>query len=96
MFLVPYAFVAVVGLGLASTAANKTAQDAARSLGIAGLLAQSVSSTSTMSLANRIVALIVGGIALAFTAHSLLRVLWIVHQLIWGVRPSTSPRLGVS
>jgi len=33
------------------------------------------------------------GIALAFTARSLIRVLWIVHRLIWGVRPSRSPSL---
>ena len=46
-----------------------------------------------MSLANRLVALVLGGVALAFTARSLIRVLWIVHRLIWGVRPSRSPSL---
>ena len=91
MFLVPYAFVAVTGLGLASSAVHKTPQDAARSLGIGGLLAQAVGSTSSMSTVNRITALVVGGVALAFTSRSLVKVLWIVHRLIWGVRASTKP-----
>jgi len=93
MFLVPYAFVMVTGFGLASTAASQSPKDAAQSAGISGLLASAVTSTSTMSLANRIVALVLGGVALAFTARSLIRVLWIVHRLIWGVRPSRSPSL---
>ncbi len=93
MFLVPYAFVMVTGFGLASTAASQSPKDAARSAGISGLLASAITSTSTMSLANRIVALVLGGVALAFTARSLIRVLWVVHRLIWGVRPSRSPSL---
>jgi len=93
MFLVPYAFVMVTGFGLASTAASQNPTDAARSAGISGLLASAITSTSTLSLANRLVALALGGVALAFTARSLIRVLWIVHRLIWGVRPSRSPSL---
>jgi len=57
MFLVPYAFVMVTGFGLASTAASQSPNDAARSAGISGLLASAITSTSTLSLANRIVAL---------------------------------------
>ena len=85
MFLVPYAFVMVTGFGLASSAAGQDPGDAARSAGIGGLLANAVASTSTLSLWNRIVALVVGGFALALTARSLVRVLWIVHRLIWRV-----------
>jgi uncharacterized BrkB/YihY/UPF0761 family membrane protein len=91
MFLVPYAFVLCTGFGLASTAAGQDPGDAARSAGITGLLASAVSSTSTLSLANRLVALIVGGFALALTARSLVRVLWIVHRLIWRVQPRRKP-----
>jgi len=91
MFLVPYAFVMVTGFGLASTAAGQDPKDAAHSAGIAGLLASAVASTSTMSLANRILALVLGCIALAFTARSLVQVLWIVHRLIWGIRRSGNP-----
>ena len=93
MFLVPYAFVMVTGFGLASTTAGQSPNDAARSAGISGLLASAITSTSTLSLANRIAALVLGGIALAFTARSLIRVLWVVHRLIWGVRPSRTPSL---
>ena len=91
MFLVPYAFVMVTGFGLASTAAGQDPGDAARSAGIGGLFATAVSSTSTPSMANRLVALVVGGFALALTARSLVRVLWIVHRLIWRVEPLRKP-----
>ena len=88
MFLVPYAFVMVTGFGLSATAAGQVPEDAAHSAGIGGLLANAVASTSTMSLANRLFALVFGGIALAFTARSLVTVLRIVNRLIWGVTPS--------
>ena len=89
MFLVPYAFVMVTGFGLASSAAGQDPGDAARSAGIGGLLASAVASTSTLSLWNRLVALVVGGFALALTARTLVRVLWIVHRLIWRVETAT-------
>jgi membrane protein len=91
MFLVPYAFVMVTGFGLASSAAGQDPGDAARSAGIGGLLASAVASTSTLSLWNRLVALVVGGVALALTARTLVRVLWIVHRLIWRVETSQKP-----
>jgi uncharacterized BrkB/YihY/UPF0761 family membrane protein len=91
MFLVPYAFVMVTGFGLSSTAAGQVPKDAARAAGIGGLLASAVASTSSMSLANRLFALVLGGIAMAFTARSLVSVLWVVHRLIWGVQPSGKP-----
>jgi len=91
MFLVPFAFVMVTGFGLSATAAGQVPKDAAHSAGIGGLLASAVASTSTMSLANRLFALVFGGIALAFTARSLVTVLRIVNRLIWGVTPSGHP-----
>ena len=91
MFLVPYAFVMVTGFGLVSTTAGQNPMDAAHSAGISGLFASAVTSTSSMTLFDRIVALALGCVALAFTAHSLVMVLWTVHRLIWGVRPSGSP-----
>ena len=91
MFLVPYAFVVVTGFGLSSTAAGQAPKDAAQAAGIGGLFASAVGSASTMSLANRLFALVFGGIALAFTARSLVTVLRIVNRLIWGVTPSGRP-----
>jgi uncharacterized BrkB/YihY/UPF0761 family membrane protein len=91
MFLVPYAFVMSTGFGLASTAAGQDPGDAARSAGIGGLLASAVSSTATLSLANRLVALGLGGFALALTSRSLVGVLWVVHRLIWRVQPLRKP-----
>jgi len=91
MFLVPYAFVLITGFGLSSSAAGQVPADAAQSAGIGGLLASAVASTSTLSLFNRIAALVFGGIALAFTARSLVTVLWIVHRLIWGITRAGKP-----
>ncbi len=91
MFLVPYAFVMVTCFGLASSAAGQDPGDAARSAGIGGLLASAVASTSTLSLWNRLVALVVGGFALALTARTLVGVLWIVHRLIWRVETTRKP-----
>ncbi len=93
MFLVPYAFVVLTGLGLVSTAVGQNPKEAANSAGIGGLLASAVASTSTLSPANRILALILAGVALTFTARSLVRVLWIVHRLIWGMQPAGNPTL---
>jgi uncharacterized BrkB/YihY/UPF0761 family membrane protein len=91
MFLVPYAFVMVTGFGLVSTAAGENPGDAARSAGISGLFATAVTSTTTPSLVNRLVALVLGGFALALTARSLVGVLWVVHRLIWRVEPRRKP-----
>jgi len=91
MFLVPYAFVMVTGFGLASTGVGQDPKDAARAAGIGGLLASAVGSTSSLSLVNRILVLLLGGVALALTARSLVGVLWIVHRLIWGVQPKRKP-----
>jgi uncharacterized BrkB/YihY/UPF0761 family membrane protein len=91
MFLVPYAFVMVSGFGLSATAAGQVPKDAAKAAGIGGLLCSAVANTSTISLANRLFALVLGGIALAFTARSLVTVLWIVHRLIWGVTRTGKP-----
>jgi uncharacterized BrkB/YihY/UPF0761 family membrane protein len=93
MFLVPYAFVMVTALGLVSTTDGQSPKDVAHSAGIGGLFASAVSSTTTMSLANRIFALVIGLTALAFTSRSLVRVLWTVHLLVWRIRPSGNPTL---
>ena len=91
MYLVPYAFVMVTGFGLYSSAAGQKPEDAARAAGIGGLLATAVASTSSLSPLNRFVVLIIGAIALAFTSRSLVKVLQIVHELIWAVRPTPRP-----
>ena len=91
MFLVQYALVMIAGFGLASTGVGQDPTDAARAAGISGLLASAVGSESSLSLFNRILVLLFGGVALALTARSLVRVLWIVDRLIWGVQPERKP-----
>ncbi len=91
MFLVPYALVMMTGFGLLSTGMGQDPKDAARSAGIGGLLASAVGSESSLSLVNRLLVLFLGGIALAFTARSLVGVLWVVDRLIWRVQPKRKP-----
>ena len=91
MFLVPYTFVMVTGFGLAASGAGQDPKDAARTAGLSGLLASAVGNTGSMSLFNRVAVLVFGGIALAFTARSLIKVLWIVHRLIWDVPTVRKP-----
>jgi uncharacterized BrkB/YihY/UPF0761 family membrane protein len=100
LFLVPYVFVLVVGFGVAADAADQDPGDLAREAGIGGLVAKAVGGAADLSGFSRFTALIVGLIALLLGTRSLLKVLWIVYGLIWGVAPrkpakTTKPMLAV-
>jgi uncharacterized BrkB/YihY/UPF0761 family membrane protein len=100
LFLVPYVFVAVVGFGVASEAADQDAGDLARQAGIGGLVAKAVGGAADLSGFSRLTALVVGLLALFFGTRALLKVLRIVYGLIWGVVPpklkkTTMPMLAV-
>jgi uncharacterized BrkB/YihY/UPF0761 family membrane protein len=99
-FLVPYVFVLVAGFGLATDAANESPADAARTAGIGGLTARAITGAADLSLAERLAALIAGGVALFLAARSLWKTLRITHALVWRVRigrptPTTRPAGGL-
>jgi uncharacterized BrkB/YihY/UPF0761 family membrane protein len=85
LFQVPYVFVLVAGLGLASSADHKDPAELARDAGIGGLTAQAIGDFGNISVWGRITALVVGGFALFLAARSAVKVLRIIHSLVWAV-----------
>ena len=84
VWLLPFALVAVAGLGLASDAASASPQQAAKSIGIAGLVAGSVAGAAKSS--TRWYALLVGIPLLIYVTRGLLRTLIVTHRLVWTSR----------
>ena len=100
LFIVPYVFVVVVGIGVAADAAEEDAGDLARSAGIGGLVAKAVSGAADLSGFERVSALVIGLFALFLGSRALLKVLRLSYGMIWNVRPSKLkktmlPALGV-
>jgi membrane protein len=90
IWLLPFALVLVAGLGIAADAAGDSPVDAAKTLGLAGLVSQSVASAA--SGANRWYALIVGVPVLLYLTRSVLRALIGAHRLVWTDLRAAAPR----
>ena len=94
IWLLPFALVLVGALGVAADAASESPRHAARSLGLAGLVSQSVAGAARSS--GRWYALLIGVPILLWTTRSLLRALIVAHRLVWSdVReraPKPTPR----
>src|SRR5262249_23605888 len=90
VWLLPFALVAIAGLGFASAAENVDPKDAAGSLGLAGLVSQSVSSAARGS--SRWYALLIGVPILLYATRTLLKTLIVIHRLIWGDMRANAPR----
>jgi len=86
LFLVPYTFVVVVVFGLGSSMADEDPGAAARDFGIGGLAAKAFSSVGDLSTGQRILSFGVAAFALLLATRALLKVLRIVHALIWHTR----------
>ncbi len=85
LFLVPFALVLVVAFGYAADASGQSSRELARSVGITGLIARSFTSAAALSGVQRLTTLLVGLFALAWAARGAIKVLRIVHGLIWRV-----------
>ena len=70
IWILPLTFVAIAGLGIASDAASRSPESAARSMGLAGLVSNSVASAANSSA--RWYALLIGIPLLVYTTRSLL------------------------
>ena len=81
IWLLPLALVLVGGLGIAADAAEETPEEAADSLGMGGLISQSIASAATGN--GRWYALLIGIPILVYTTASVLRVLIVSHRLLW-------------
>jgi uncharacterized BrkB/YihY/UPF0761 family membrane protein len=81
IWLLPAALVAIAGLGYAADAASVEPQDAAESVGLAGIVSSSVANSAQSS--SRAYALLVGLPILLLATRSFLRTLTIAHRLVW-------------
>ena len=81
IWLLPLALVGVAGLGIAAESASESPEEAADSVGLAGLVSRSVEGAA--SSPNRWYALLVGIPVLLWTTRSLLRALIGAHRLVW-------------
>jgi len=98
LFQVPFVCFFVI---LASYYSDWTGRDPTRwfrGKGVASLTAQSVSATANLSGWARFSAFVLAGYALFLTARSLVKVLYIVHALVWQVpriKPANATRAGM-
>jgi len=82
IWLLPFALVAVAGLGIAAHQSSESPKTAARTLGLTGLVTHSVATAAKSG--NRWYALAIGIPVLIFATRSVLRVLIGCHRLVWG------------
>lgn len=90
IWLLPLALVAVAGLGFAASASSASTRETARTLGITGLVSNSVANAAQGQA--RWYALLVGIPLLLYVTRSLLRTLIVTHRLLWGDVRSAAPR----
>ena len=87
LFVVPYVFVVVYALGLASSASGSDPQDLAREAGIVGLLASTITAAATQSVWTRVVIFVAAVYTLFSGSRSFLKVLAVTHALAWQLPP---------
>jgi uncharacterized BrkB/YihY/UPF0761 family membrane protein len=90
IWLLPFALVLVAGLGITADAAGDSPVEAAKALGMAGLVTQSIASAASGT--NRWYALVVGVPILIYATRSVLRVLIGTHRLVWTDLRAAAPR----
>jgi uncharacterized BrkB/YihY/UPF0761 family membrane protein len=82
IWLLPFALVVVGGIGIAADVSSESPASAAKSLGLQGIVSNSVAQASQGS--SRWYALLIGIPILIWASRGLLKALIVVHRLIWG------------
>jgi uncharacterized BrkB/YihY/UPF0761 family membrane protein len=93
VWLLPFALVVVGGVGIAADVSDESPASAARSLGLQGIVSNSVAQASQGS--SRWYALLIGIPILVWASRGLLKALIVVHRLIWGDRRHEVPKPNV-
>jgi uncharacterized BrkB/YihY/UPF0761 family membrane protein len=98
LFIVPYGFVLVMGLGFADEAVTGSPGKLARKAGIGGLLIHAINGGAHLTTGHRLVAVLGGAFAVFLAARTLVKVLRIAHALAWKIpiqrlQSSTLPAL---
>ena len=91
LFVVPYVFFVVFAFGVGADAANRDPVELARKGGIVGLASSAIEASSDYSTFARVVTLSLATWALLSGARTLVKSLYAVHSLIWGL-PRTRAR----
>jgi len=82
VWLLPFALVLVGGIGIAADASSESPATAAKTLGLQGIVSNSVAQASHGS--SRWYAILIGIPILVWASRGLLKALIVVHRLIWG------------
>ncbi len=90
IWLLPLALVSVGGLGFVADAVSEDPQDAARNLGVSGLVSNSVADAAQGP--GRWYALLIGIPVLVWVTRSLLRALIVTHRLLWRDVRAAAPK----
>jgi uncharacterized BrkB/YihY/UPF0761 family membrane protein len=90
IWLLPLALVAVAGLGISADARALSPEAEAKSLGVEGLVSNSISSAANSP--NRWYALLIGIPILVWATRSVLRALIGAHRLVWIDERSQAPK----
>jgi membrane protein len=85
LFQVPYVCVFVIGAGIVADLTGREAESFFHGRGITRLTAESVSSVAHLSGWARFTALVLAAYALFLSARSFVKVVTIVHALVWDV-----------
>jgi|tagenome__1003787_1003787.scaffolds.fasta_scaffold20975985_1 uncharacterized BrkB/YihY/UPF0761 family membrane protein len=93
LFLVPYVFMLVAVFGLGASAADEDPGTLARKSGIGGIAAKAFAGVGDLSTGERLVSFAVAAFALLLATRALLKVLRIVHALIWRTRAGKVPSM---
>ncbi len=91
LFVVPYVFFVVFAFGIGADAANRDPVELARKGGIVGLASSAIQASSDYSTFARVATLSLAAWALVSGARTLVKSLYAVHSLIWGL-PRTKAR----
>jgi uncharacterized BrkB/YihY/UPF0761 family membrane protein len=84
--MIPYVFLVVVIFGLGASVGSEDPGSLARSAGIGGIAGKAFDSIGDLTTGQRIFSFFVAGFALLLATRALLKVLRIVHALVWNTR----------
>jgi uncharacterized BrkB/YihY/UPF0761 family membrane protein len=93
LFMIPYVFLLVVIFGLGASATDEDPGHLAREAGIGGLAGKAFSSIGDLSTGQRIVSFFVATFALLLATRALIKVLRIVHALVWRTNAGKPPSM---
>jgi uncharacterized BrkB/YihY/UPF0761 family membrane protein len=90
LFLVPFVYILFTVVGLVARNSGQNPEQLAKTLGITGILASAVVNTQQISVVSQIFLVLGASVALVITANSLVKTVFVVHWLVWGI-PRAKP-----